>query len=318
MGKTTKKQLIVATFLVVIGIVIFVAVMTAYRWDFSRLGTDKLETNTYEIKEEFSNIKLNVTTADIRFFVSHDNVCKVVCSEQKNAEHSVDVWDNTLTVNETDNRKWYEHIGINLHSPKITVYLPKTEYSSLSVTGSTGDINIPSEIKFENADIFLSTGEVNLFSSVSESAKINTSTGDIKVNKISANSLKLYTSTGEITVFDVSCTGDIKIKTATGDVDVMNVNCQNLISSGSTGDISLKNVISAEKFSIKRSTGDVALESSDSAEIFIKTSTGDVNGSLLTEKIFITETSTGSISVPKTISGGKCEIITSTGDIIFK
>lgn len=29
----------------------------------------------------------------------------------------------------------------------------------------------------------------------------------------------------------------------------------------------------------------------------------------------ITETNTGSIHVPKTVTGGKCEIITSTGDI---
>ena len=33
------------------------------------------------------------------------------------------------------------------------------------------------------------------------------------------------------------------------------------------------------------------------------------------DKVFITDTSTGNISVPKTITGGKCEITTSTGDI---
>ena len=47
----------------------------------------------------------------------------------------------------------------------------------------------------------------------------------------------------------------------------------------------------------------------------VNTSTGDVNGTLLSEKIFITDTSTGRVSVPKTTSGGKCEITTSTGDI---
>ena len=56
-------------------------------------------------------------------------------------------------------------------------------------------------------------------------------------------------------------------------------------------------------------------DSSDAAEIFVKTSTGDVSGSLLTEKVFITDTSTGKVSVPKTTTGGKCELITSTGDI---
>ena len=66
---------------------------------------------------------------------------------------------------------------------------------------------------------------------------------------------------------------------------------------------------------IKRSTGDVKFDGSDAAEIFIKTDTGDVTGSLLTDKVFITQTDTGNIDVPKTVNGGRCEISTDTGDI---
>ena len=54
----------------------------------------------------------------------------------------------------------------------------------------------------------------------------------------------------------------------------------------------------AEKLSIERSTGAVLFDSSDATEIFVKTDTG-------------------SILVPKTASGGKCKITTSTGDILF-
>ena len=66
---------------------------------------------------------------------------------------------------------------------------------------------------------------------------------------------------------------------------------------------------------MKVSTGDIKLDKSDAAEIFIKTSTGNVTGTLLTEKVFITQTSTGNIKVPKSIKGGRCEITTSTGNI---
>ena len=88
--------------------------------------------------------------------------------------------------------------------------------------------------------------------------------------------------------------------------------------SESTGDITLKNVIATEKFSIETDTGDVRFESSDAAEIFIETDTGDIIGSLLTDKIFITHTDTGRVDVPKTVTGGRCEIITDTGDIVLK
>ena len=53
----------------------------------------------------------------------------------------------------------------------------------------------------------------------------------------------------------------------------------------------------------------------DAAELFVESDTGDVKGSLLTDKVFITESDTGRVNVPKTVTGGKCEIITNTGDI---
>ena len=74
-------------------------------------------------------------------------------------------------------------------------------------------------------------------------------------------------------------------------------------------------VIALESFSVKRSTGDVKFNSCDAAEIYVKTDTGDVNGTLLSDKVFITETGTGSINVPNSIVGGRCEITTDTGDI---
>ena len=72
------------------------------------------------------------------------------------------------------------------------------------------------------------------------------------------------------------------------------------------------------RFEIKRSTGKVIFEDCDAAEIFIKTSTGKVKGSLLSEKIFIIETNTGRVDVPKTLTGGRCEISTDTGNIFVE
>lgn len=79
----------------------------------------------------------------------------------------------------------------------------------------------------------------------------------------------------------------------------------------------MNHVIATEDLSIERSTGDVILEGIDAGEIDVKTSTGDVTGTLLSEKVFITETNTGRVKVPKTVTGGKCEIKTSTGDILI-
>lgn len=62
-------------------------------------------------------------------------------------------------------------------------------------------------------------------------------------------------------------------------------------------------------------TGEVNFEKSDATSIVVRTDTGDVTGTLLSEKVFLTETETGNTDVPKTTAGGTCEITTSTGDI---
>ena len=273
------------------------------------------ETNIYEINEEFNNISIKTDTADIAFVPSNDGMCRVACYEEAKISHSVEVQNGTLTVNVVNNKKWYDYIGVNIDSPKITVYLPEVEYSSLVIEASTGDIETSKDFKFKSIDISLSTGDVKCYASATEAIKIAASTGDIFAESISAGSLDITVSTGKVTVSSVTCEEDITIGVSTGKTYLTDVTCKNLTSTGSTGDISLKNVISKEKISVERSTGDVTLDHSDAAELFIMTSTGDVEGSLLTNKVFIIKTDTGRINVPNSITGGRCEITTDTGDI---
>lgn len=315
MRKTTKIWLVIAAPLVFVGLIMFAAVMSEYKWDFSKLSTGKYETNTYEISEEFSNLSINTDTADIIFALSDDGKCRVECYEEEKAKHSVAVQENTLVIKMIDEKSWYDYIGINFGSPKITVYLSKAEYTSLFINESTGDIKIPKNFKFEGVDISLSTGDVNFLASASKLIKIKTSTGNICVENTSAGMLDLSASTGRITVSNVICGGDANINVSTGRTNLNNIECKNLTSSGDTGGISLNNVIAAEKFSIKRSTGDVRFDGSDAAEILVETDIGDVTGTFLSEKTFFVETDIGSVDVPESITGGRCEITTDTGDI---
>ncbi len=315
MRKITKLWLVIAAFLVAVGLIMFAAVMAEYKWDFKELSTGNFETNTYEISEEFSNLSINTDTADIMFALSDDEKCRVECYEEEKAKHSVTVQDNTLVVDMINKRFWYDYIGINFVSPKITVYLPKSEYFSLFIKESTGNIELPKDFNFVSVDISLSTGHVDFFASASELIKIKTSTGNICVENAYAGALDLSTSTGGIKVSNVMCENYANIDVSTGKTNLTDINCKNLKSNGSTGDIYLKNVIAQEKFSITRNTGDVRFDGSDANEIFVETDTGDVKGSLLTDKVFITHTGAGRVDVPKTVTGGKCQIKTDTGYI---
>lgn len=315
MGNRTKRLLIIAASLVLVGCIIFTGIMAALQWDFTKLSSAEYETSRYQIKESFRNIRIAVDTADITFVPSDNSEASVVCHEQKNMKHLVTVEDNTLVIEIVDTRKWYEYIGINFSTPKITVSLPQGEYGTLLAESDTGDVEIPKEFTFESIDISESTGNVKNYASASEVIKIKTSTGSICVENVSANMLDLSASTGEITASKLTCEGDVKIDVSTGKTNLSHIKCASVIARGSTGDISLKNVVASEKFSIERSTGDVKFDSCDAGEIFVETDTGDVTGSLLTDKMFFAETDTGRVDVPKSTAGGRCEITTDTGDI---
>ncbi|MBE7064427.1 MAG: DUF4097 domain-containing protein [Ruminococcaceae bacterium] len=318
MSKSTKIWLITAASLIVLGCMIFVGGMIMAKWDFSKLVTSKNETNTYEITDAFKNISIKTDTADIKFVLSDDGTCKVVCFEEKNDKHEATVVDDTLTINRVCTKRWYQHIGINIKTPKVTIYLPETEYEALTIKESTGDVDIAKDFTFGSIDISLSTGDVKNYASASGLVKIKASTGDIDIENVSANAFDLAVSTGNINVKIAECKGDMSVKVSTGKAKLCDVSCGNVISTGSTGDITLENVVAEGYFNISRSTGDVTIKKCDASELFVKTDTGDVNGSLLSDKIFFAETDTGSVNVPKSVTGGRCEIKTDTGDIRFE
>lgn len=298
MKKSTWIALIIAGALILSGGLLFTGAFAEMNWNFENFLTESYEENTYLPEEPFKNITLETDTADIWFCPSEDDKAKVVCYERIKEKHLVRVEGDTLLIELQDERKWYDHIGISFKSPEITVYLPQADYNALLVDSSTGHTAINIGYNFQRIEISQSTGNVHCSASAAEGMKIKTSTGAINLRKVSAGEMDLRVSTGKVTLEDVTC--------------------KSLISAGNTGSVTLKNTIAQGKISIERSTGNVRLDHCDAAELFIKTDTGDVRGKLLSEKVFIPQTDTGWINVPKTITGGKCEVITDTGNIQFE
>lgn len=295
MRKKTKSWIVTAFLLVLIGGVLFAGAMFALGWDFTKLSTVEYETNTYDVTDAYRNVTVITDTADVTFVPSETAGTSVVCYEEENLRHAVMVNEDTLVIELNDTRKWYEHIGIGFGKPTVTVYVPQGDYAALCVKASTADVTVPKEFSFSSIDVRVSTGDVINNADASGILNIKTSTGDIRLASVSTDTLNLSVSTGDIKATDVRC--------------------QQFQSCGDTGDIFLKNVIATESLSAQRGTGDVTFDGCDAADIVVTTDTGDVKGDLLTDKVFVTQTDTGRVHVPNTTAGGRCEIITTTGDI---
>lgn len=315
MTKSSKIWLIVAGALLSVGLIIFLISMNALNWSYKALSTNNYVENTYEITEDFTNISINTTTIDIKIVPSTSEKVEVKVYENEKEQHFASVADGTLNITSVDNRKWYDFIGINFQTSKITISIPQGQYENLNINTSTSDVYISKEFTFNSADITLSTGDVKYYATTCENLFIERSTGRVLIENVTAKNITIEGSTGDTILKNVKANEDISIKCSTGDVILNNITMVNLISTGNTGEMELENVVASGKFDIKRSTGDIELEGCDASEIYITTDTGDVEGSLLTEKVFNANSDTGSVRVPNTTSGGLCKITTDTGDI---
>lgn len=317
MKKSKKITIVAAAITVAAGLIISFGAMCAMGFDFRKMNTVSFTVNTYQVDEDFSGISVEGAESDIRLLPSEDGSCRVVCNESDKIYHSVSVKDGVLTVTRTDTRKWYEHIGIYWGRMEITVYLPGNEYESVYVKSLSGNITVPKDFTFGDADIRNTSGNVNFSADVKNGLSAETVSGDVYVVNTAPKDLSVKSTSGDVKLSSVKTGGELKIKTVSGDIELGGAECQNITAESTSGDTEFSMAYASEKISIQSVSGEVELHGCDGDSVWIKTVSGDVSGSFLTEKVFITDTQSGDVEVPVSSTGGKCEIKTTSGDIEF-
>lgn len=288
-----KKLIITAISLIIIGLTVFTGAFAALGFDFSKLNTLEYTSNTYTPEGEFDKIYIKADTADVEILPSQDGQCKVICEEKETAPHKVWIENGTLRI-EVSRKKWYQKISfISIGDEKISVYLPSNEYASITVNTDTGDVKLPKDFTFDTIKLDTDTGDISC-AAASENLVMTSDTGDVKLS---------------------GSAGKIRIESNTGDITLSDVAGKKLVLETDTGDVLLKNTVIDGHFEAESDTGDIEFKRFDATSMHIETDTGDVEGTLLSEKVFIVRTDTGDVDVPKSMSGGKCEIETDTGDV---
>ncbi len=315
MKKSTIGWLIAASLLLILGGMLFVGALSVRDLNLSDLSKVSYETRQYDIDTSIRNISVRAHTADIVILPSETDDISVKCYEQTHIHHTVTVEGDTLVMDVSDTREWYEHITIfGLEKQAVLIYLPSGTYGTVAISTTTGDIEIPAGFTWEQMTLVSTTGDVYTESSATGAMTLAVTTGRILFGNNTAGSASFSVTTGSISAGRFACSGDLYVEVGTGDVRLTDVTCTSLISKGTTGDLTLKNVIARDAFNLERTTGDVHFDRSDAAEIVVKVTTGDVTGTLLTDKTFVVKSTTGDVYVPQT-TGGMCDVTSTTGDI---
>ena len=320
MRKGKKIALLVAVLLVVLGAALGVGAALLGDLTLEGLDAQELVTETIPITEDFQNISINDSFSDIYFLPSEDDTCKLVFTRLTDVTYTAGVEGDTLAITGEDGRKWYEMIqfGPGWGELEMVVYLPETQYRDLTITSGAGDLNIPSNFVFDFALLTTASGDVIFRGGVEKALTLQTASGDILAENVRAESLTVNTSSGTIALNTVTVGGNLNLDSSSGEMDLTAVECGELIANSSSGEIECSDVLAKISIQMHSDSGELQLIDCDAASLLLTSSSGDITGTLRTPKVFQADSDSGNVNVPHSVSGGLCEIHTSSGNIHFE
>ena len=219
MARKTKIWLICALCLILVGSLVFVGGLASMDFDLTRLSSTQYTTSTYQIQEPFQKIILDVDLSHVELLPSADNTCKIVSKSAEKITHQYFVKDDTLFIEELDARKWQDYIGVNLGSPKVTVYLPVKDYEGITIETDSGDV-ILKEIYATRMVVETDIGDVKLSACDGALISIETDTGDVTGTLRTGKLFRCSSDTGDIHVPKSEPLGQCEIETDTGDIEI--------------------------------------------------------------------------------------------------
>ena len=272
------KKGIAAVAMVAVGMVLALAVLPAFGFEFGFLDAFRMRATSYTVGEDFGEISVQSGGCDVSVYRSYDDTCQVYIRDRKDAARAARAENGVLTVSADRKARWYDPLtSLGDGDRYISIYLPADAYEALTVQTAGGDLYVEEELGFGSAELETAGGELSFYSQVGEDLTVSTESGDGYLNGVQAGGLT--------------------------------------VRSGS-GDLSLDTVTASGSMTVTAGSGDVFLWECDGAEVRIDTDSGDVSASFRSPKNFVTRTGSGSIDTPKSDkTAGTCAVTTGSGDI---
>lgn len=274
-------------------------------------------TKTEVIEDDFSSIVADLDEAKLSLLPATDGKCTLVITERAKLPHTFTAESGTLKL-QAPKKHWYDHITIFSKVQPITLYLPASEYDTLTLKTDTGDITVDNAFTFESISLTASTGDIALYASAKDTCRIKTSTGAITAKDMKAASFIAERSTGDLHIENLAVSGTVKIKGSTGKATLKNIcagGALDIITS--TGNIHA-DTVSADSLSIDGSTSKIALSKIDIKTFTdLKASTGDISIQEMQGDSLKIRTSTADARLTSCILHSSIDASASTGDVIF-
>jgi DUF4097 and DUF4098 domain-containing protein YvlB len=235
-------------------------------------------------------------------------------------------------------REEYTSLDVKTISGQVNINVRYTFSEDVTLTSTSGTIGTAAAIgghldmRSTSGDLY-AMGFLNTVTARSTSGKITlggktvdgactaatadleATSGEIRVRTVTLDSLTAQTGSGGIRMESVTVTEATDLETTSGEITLLYTTCGTLTAETGSGGIDLTDTTVTGHIQAETTSGSIRFARADAETLDLKTTSGSVKGSLLTPKIFYTDTTSGSVDVPKSTKGGLCEIKTTSGSI---
>jgi DUF4097 and DUF4098 domain-containing protein YvlB len=290
--QTWKKVVLIIVIALVGAVLLSAAIAALVGFDLATLFNDATVTSDHQITQEFDSIFIQTTNADIVLLPSQDGECRVECVEREKMPHAVTVKDGTLHIEVQPEIKF----GFFTAQTSVTVYLPDRLYDKVELDTVSSSIISEQRLKVD----YLMAETVS---------------GDLSVKQLDARTATIQTVSGGMSLSNLNVTEHLSLTTTSGDFWAEYLHCDTLSIQSTSSNCEMIDVYVAGLWKMESVSGDIFFVHSDAASLSISSVSGNVQGSLLTQKTFDVQSTSGSIRVPKEQSGGDCRIETVSGNV---
>lgn len=316
MKKLTKTMTLIASSMIVIGILLAVIGLSAgAKLSITNSGAGFKVFDSGERKIEtfsltsFSKINVHLLDADIEFIPSNEYKLQIEQREEQVVRHEIK--DDTLIIEEEE-QKSGKLINMNIGFTNSMQTIVK--------------IYFPSGEELKNVSFVNNFGDINLEDMVTEKLDIRLSDGDLMITNLQASELTVVNRFGDITGYEVKVK-DINIEQTDGDTEFNKISANSIKLKNGFGDSIFKNMTS-EGINVESNDGDIEIHGLLLGKTIIESSFGDVNMQLLNKEselsynirndfgdITVNNNEYKTQAVQKTNSSHQLEINSKDGDV---
>lgn len=302
MKKGLKILLIIGAVFTVLGIVtVCIALGMGFSGYYSSIPEGYADI-LFESSENFDYVEINCEDRDVLITAATGDRCEVTYSISDTKDCVVEIRDNTLVIDTSENPRWFENFfrfGVE-DAPGITVYLPKRVYEKISVNTISSNIDI-SDAK-------------------ADAVYLESASGDIKSDAvIVTDRIEIKTVSGKVVSDHIGNPRTASFASVSGDISVYNGSFDTLDVKTTSGKVKLSKT-GAYDSKIKTTSGDIELNrfgtKQDGAKVDIETVSGSVEGHLSYAMRYDVSSVSGELKLyDENPKGNTCKVRTTSGDI---